>query len=63
MRWMTRIAVSLLVLTALMTSLARYALPAWIEQHREEFIVRLGEVVHGGVFRRGSFALHYWFPK
>ena len=44
MRWMTRIAVSLLVLTALMTSLARYALPAWIEQHREEFIVRLGEL-------------------
>ena len=44
MRWITRIAVSLLVLTALITSLARLVLPAWIEQHREELISRLGEL-------------------
>ncbi|MEJ2315698.1 MAG: DUF3971 domain-containing protein [Gammaproteobacteria bacterium] len=44
MRWITRIAVSLLVLTALSTSLMRFVLPAWIEQHREELINRLGEL-------------------
>jgi uncharacterized protein YhdP len=44
MRWITRIAVSLLVLTALLTSLARFVLPAWIEQHREELVTRLGEL-------------------
>lgn len=44
MRWITRIAVSLLVLTALLTSLARFVLPTWIEQHREELITRLGEM-------------------
>ena len=44
MRWITRIAVSLLVLTALLTSLARLVLPAWIEQHREQLISRLGEL-------------------
>ncbi|MDX1346164.1 MAG: hypothetical protein R3179_09710, partial [Sedimenticolaceae bacterium] len=44
MRPITRIAVTLLVLTALFTSLARFVLPAWIEQHREELIARLGEL-------------------
>ena len=44
MRWITRIVVSLLVLTALLTSLARFVLPAWIEQHRDELVTRLGEL-------------------
>ncbi|MGD9355167.1 MAG: hypothetical protein PVH71_00675, partial [Chromatiales bacterium] len=44
MRWIVRIAVTLLVLTALMSSLARYALPVWIEQHQEEIIAHLGEL-------------------
>lgn len=44
MRWIVRIAITLLVLTALMLSLARYALPVWIEQHQEEIIAHLGEL-------------------
>lgn len=41
MRWIARIVVTLLVLSALLISLARYALPGYIESHKDEILARL----------------------
>jgi uncharacterized protein YhdP len=44
MLWISRIAVVLLVITAVLGSLARYVLPGYIEERKEELLAYLGEM-------------------